>query len=307
MMTNEEKVQALLNSPAGCVVILEISANLHLPLEHFAQPRVSFWLAANAIQFTDVRSDGNWQEIALREAKPLGDLALSIVSNPAFDWWYEPVDLENQIWSSPLMRNFMYNPDRPEPDPFQPETWRRPGLPDREDDNPLPDTSMQETSTLRDESTSEWTAFSNGAGDHHCAFPLAAWHVRFEQDVRVYEVNHPADWHALCLEFPHREPDGRLVPNWPAVSERWDGVHLTLGGMLSCEQVRYESNGEWSMMQFWHTEITCWLNRLALSGERIPDCPDGHNEWHDLNQYPFDWDELFNAAGPGAFRLTLEQ
>lgn len=291
-MNNEEKVQALLSSPAGCSFILDASENLYLGIERIAEPSVSFWLASSAMDWCDVYAGAGWYKhrlgMTLDSAKDFTDLALEIVSNPASAWWYEPLDLDNQIWTSPQMirGNLPSDPDLVEP--FQPEVWQKPGPP-YPDGEPVPNTSLQETSTLRGGTTSEVTAYAIYAADHICAFPLAAWHVQFNQDVRVYEINHPADWHAICLEFPHRAPDGRLVPDWQAVSKRWDGVHITLGGVLSCEQARYESNGEWSMMQFWHTELTRWLNRLEITGERIPDF---RREQHDLQmllrRFPYD-------------------
>ena len=289
-MTNEEKARALLGSPAGCSVILDMSENLHLGIKRLAEPSVSFWLASSAMDWCDVHAGEDWLErfdMTLDSAKDFADLALEIVSSPAFAWWYEPLDLDNQIWTSPQMirGNLPSDPDLVEP--FQPEVWRKPGPP-YPDGEPVPNTSLQETSTLRGGTTSEVTAFAIYAADHICAFPLAAWHVRFNQDVRVYEINHPADWHALCLEFPHRAPDGQLVPDWQAVSKRWDGVHVTLGGALSCEQARYELDGRWSMMQFWHTEITRWLNRLALTGERLPDFQrEPHELDAQLRRFPY--------------------
>ncbi len=82
-MTNEEKAQALLGSPAGCALILDLSANPHLPLERFAEPKVSFWLAATAIEFTNVHRDAGWSELALRKAGAYYDLALKVVRHPA--------------------------------------------------------------------------------------------------------------------------------------------------------------------------------------------------------------------------------
>ena len=295
-MTIEEKAQALLGSPAGCAFILDRSANPHLPLERFAEPKVSFWLAAMAIDFVDIYRDAGWQEVALREASAHEDLALRIVSNPAFDWWYEPIDLESQVWASPQMP---LGTGRSSPlKPFNPERWGKPAPPDPECDDPIP-TSSQNTSTLRDGSTSELTGFDTFAGEHVCAFPLAVWQVKFHQDARVREINHPADWHALCMEYPIKMTDGKLVPNWPKVADVWDGVHLTLGGMLSCEQARYEQDGEWSMMQFWQSELTHWLNRLRITGQRMPDLQRDHNE-QNLNPFPYG-PELW--TGEGFFEL----
>lgn len=288
-MTNEEKAQALLGSPAGCSFILDMSENLHLGIERIAEPNVSFWLASSAIDWCDVYAEESLQErldLTLDGAKGFMDLALEIVSNPLFAWWYEPLDLDNQIWTSPQMPHAT-NSNPSEPNPLIPQSWRKPDPPDEEGD-PVPNTSAQGTSTLRGGATSEVTAYAIYAADHICAFPLAAWQVRFEQDVQVYEINHPADWHALCLEFPHRAPDGRLAPNWQEVSHQWDGIHITLGGALSCEQVRYETDDEWSMTQFWHTEKTRWLNPLAITGERIPDFQrEPHDLQRQLRRFPY--------------------
>ncbi|MGJ0183743.1 hypothetical protein [Corynebacterium glyciniphilum] len=63
---------------------------------------------------------------------------------------------------------------------------------------------------------------------------------------RIYEINEPADWVRLCDEFPldqtytlRREwfrvtgRDGRwIVPDWSAVAEKWEAVHLTVAGYL---------------------------------------------------------------------------
>ena len=295
-MTNEEKAQALLRSPAGSAFVLNVSANLHLPLEHFADPKVSFWLASMAVDFCDVNHDAGWQEAPLREARAYEDLALRIVNNPAFAWWYEPFDPESQTRSSPQMPHGD-NPDPPEPKPFAPDSWSKPAPTRANESLPLPGTGTwsQITSTLRGGSTSEWTAFGSYAADHICAFPLAVWQVRIGQTVRVREINHPADWHDLCLEFPHRAPDGGLIPNWPEVADAWDGVHVTLGGMLSCEQARYERDGEWPMMQFWHVEETWWTDRLEITGERMPDILKGHNR-QTLNSFPYG-PELFGGEG----------
>ena len=285
-MTSEEKAQALLSSPAGCSFICDMSENLHLGIERIAEPDVSFWLASSAMHWCDVHAGESlqkWLDLALDGAKDFMDLALEIVSNPLFAWWYEPLDLDNQIWTSPQMPHS--NP--PEPNPLIPQSWRKPDPPNEEGD-PFPYTFSQGTSTLRGSTTSEVTAYAIYANDHICAFPLAAWQVQFEQDVQVYEINHPADWHALCLEFPHRAPDGRLVTNWQEVSDQWDGIHITLGGALSCEQARYDTDGEWSKLQFWHTEETRWLNRLAITGERIPDFQrEPHNQERQLRRFPY--------------------
>ena len=90
----------MLNSPVGCAFVLDVLENRRLPLEYFAEPKVSFWLAASAMDFMDPYTDGHGglnQRMALRNARAHENLALSLVSHPAFACWWYPVDLANQV------------------------------------------------------------------------------------------------------------------------------------------------------------------------------------------------------------------
>ena len=62
-----------------------------------------------------------------------------------------------------------------------------------------------------------------------------------------------------------------MVPNWGAVSEEWDDVHLSLGGLLTSEQNRYESPDGWTMLDFRHSEQTYWLRGMKTETKRRPD------------------------------------
>ena len=46
------------------------------------------------------------------------------------------------------------------------------------------------------------------------------------------------DWHQLCVRYPAKRRDGGLTVNWGSAARDWDGVHLSLGGLLSGEQAR---------------------------------------------------------------------
>ncbi|MDE2687669.1 MAG: hypothetical protein OXI16_09275 [Chloroflexota bacterium] len=62
-----------------------------------------------------------------------------------------------------------------------------------------------------------------------------------------------------------------LTSNWSAVAAEWDGVHLTLGGLLTAEKVRVASAAGWSMLRFWDMEQTMWLRWVFDDVERLPD------------------------------------
>ena len=290
--TSIDTSQALMNSPVGAAFLLGVAANPDIPLERFAEPRASFWLAANAMDFCDPHRDAGWPEVALREARAYARLAQQIVRHPAFKWWWEPVNLSAQAWCSPQM------PNSPDPEKaFDPEAWRTP-VANRDG---VPDAMRQATSTMLDGSSSEWTTFALGVGERVCRFPLAVWHLRFLSQPRIWEIVGPQDWHRLCRRYPCRSEDGRLVPDWPKVAQEWDGVHLTLGGMLTTEQVLWEASGECTELRWWQCELTTWLNQLPVEGERLPGVPERHND-HDFRAFPYDQANL--TRGPGSFRLT---
>ena len=70
------------------------------------------------------------------------------------------------------------------------------------------------------------------------------------------------------------------MPNWGAVAEEWDGVHLSFGGLLTTEQNRHESISRWkygwAMLDAWHAEQTYWLRPLKTESERQPDFEKRH-------------------------------
>ena len=109
------------------------------------------------------------------------------------------------------------------------------------------------TSTLMEGGVSSIVvAYDERSGDYWCDFPLACWLLQMPPTARIYEIDGPESWHNLCLRYPARgDDDDRMVPNWGAAAEDWDGIHLSFWGLLTCEQVRYESTAGWSQQEFW--------------------------------------------------------
>ena len=61
------------------------------------------------------------------------------------------------------------------------------------------------------------------------------------------------------------------MPNWAAVAGEWDGVHMTLGGLLTAEQVRVDGPKGWTQHRFWDAELTVWLRWVFTEVVRLPD------------------------------------
>ena len=137
--------------------------------------------------------------------------------------------------------------------------------------------------------------------------PLAVWALRAHDDRRIYEVHSPADWCALVRRHPtdatawvsrqgsweltartfvdgdpaagltapaHRPAVRRgwrrlLLPDWQAVADTWDAVHLSWLGVITTEgHVMDLDDGDVTIVRNWGSERTTWLTpRFDVVGE----------------------------------------
>lgn len=100
---------------------------------------------------------------------------------------------------------------------------------------------------------------------------------------RVYEVRTPEDWTDLCRRFSvdvsaSRRHDwfratGRagdwVLPDWDAVAEEWDGVHLTVAAYLAgAGRALTVDENRASVIAGWDPDTTYWFtNTLVLENE----------------------------------------
>ena len=265
----------LLNSLVGCAFLLLLDESGFTPND-VADPVIALQVAASAADEMD-RFGADYDVLSHAVptlAKAKSDLARELFEHPGTAWWFDDVALDAQAWLSiqGTPDEFIYGV------PPNVSEWGRPQNPsggwERYAQKPIcnEDIGSQDTSTLYAPFlTSELVAVEDRVGDFRCSFPLAWWAIRIIEKVRVFEIHGPTDWHKLCVRYPARDRDDRLVPNWGGVSEEWDGVHLSLGGLLTTEQNRYESSAGWSMLDFWHAEQTYWLRSVEAEVERQPD------------------------------------
>ena len=266
MTTSHEmkrRVGEILASPMGCAFFADARERGYLP-EDLAKPAVSLQLASVAVDVVERwRADHETVVAKMLELAPiLHPLAEATLDHGGTAWWYEPPDLDRQVWIA-------HDGETPEP-----AEWRQPNSPptqwERYAQKPL---GRQYTSTQYGDHSSLLIGYEYHSGDlWPQSWPLQCWLMRTPADVKIYEVHGPEDWHRLCVAYPARgSEDDRLVPDWGAASADWDGVHLSLGGLLSCEQNRDESAEGWSMHEFWHAEETFWLRPLDAECQRAPD------------------------------------
>jgi hypothetical protein len=73
------------------------------------------------------------------------------------------------------------------------------------------------------------------------------------------------------MAYPTCRPDALIEPDWQAVSQDWDGVHLSIGGLLTTERVRWGTPGHETHLFGWSVESTAWLRWVFGSVERLLD------------------------------------
>lgn len=273
MVNTDTQVEDLLNSLIGCAFLVML-IETGLSPEDLEDPKVTLRLAASAAE--SVYRFNADHDLLAAELPPLARekaaQARAVIEHPGTAWWFDDIDLNAQAWI------YVEAPDKfiygTPPDTM---AWQQPQNPsgpwERYAQKPL---GNQVTSTLYGPHlTSELMAKDERVSDYISKFPLTWWSIRFLEEVRVFEIHGPADWHNLCVRYPAEDRQGRLVPNWGAVAEDWDGVHLSLGGLLTAEQNRYESPAGWTMQDAWHAEQTYWLRALKTESERQPDFEEG--------------------------------
>ena len=261
MNMSKQRVTKILNGPIISFFLIG-AYDTGLTTEELARPYLSFQLATQSAGFIERPNTDRLIMInrAKRVAVNLEEYASRMLSCNEASWWFDPIDLDNQIWVS-------HSSTTPNPD-----AW---GLFDDEHGGGQTPTRAYITSTYRVQTTSEMTDL-----DYMTRvtprYPLNCWRLKIDSQVKVYENAGPESWHTLCAQYPaswdieHREDRHILVPDWRAVSQDWDGVHLSFGGWITTEQVRRWSSVGESMMEFWNAEKTVWLSAVMTGAEEMP-------------------------------------
>jgi hypothetical protein len=102
-----------------------------------------------------------------------------------------------------------------------------------------------------------------------------SWQVRPASGVRVLELRGPQDWVETVRRYPLEVTatakrgdwwrttgrDGRwAMPDWPAVADDWDAVHLTVAGYLTTAGRALPVDGELAtVLAGWPPDATFWL------------------------------------------------
>ncbi len=314
----EDRADALIASPAGCVLLL-IAEELELTPADLAKPGVGLFAIANAIgQISpwDGRGHARIVKEALRHGPRLRGLAMDIVREPGIAWWWAPIDRQNQLWLRFSEDEGDWptasRPIRPTAPPNRFEVYVH---------APRPQLS---TGNAYDGLSSELAVVLAGASDRAMEFPIERRRVTIGPDTRVLEIDSAQDWHDLVRRYPADgtqgvqpdpqmrnvpwgQSDGMMVPDWSMVANDWDGVHVTTWAMLTATQVRVTSDIGWTEAWSWEGDHAIWLTGPFETVEDLPPIEDGAVEASHLVVKALDFSDpeghIFTRHPPGRWPL----
>jgi hypothetical protein len=164
--------------------------------------------------------------------------------------WWSDLDRSAQLWVTTRS-------DAPEPDRV---------LVDLRAYSPLVSKPRRAfwTSTISSPYISPWLHWLQ-VGEDQRPGPYHIWRLTPSATARVYEIHSPSDWSVLARTYPsgHSPTD----PQWQSVSEDWDGIHVSLAGLLTAQDMVYESGDLTTELRGWDMESTAWFRWSFTSVE----------------------------------------
>ena len=221
----EEKVEELLESPAGCAFLVVLNES-GVSAVDAVRPEISFQAACLAVEELNIWSPdfAEVMKYALMNGRRLRDLARGILEQPDVGWWFAPIDREAQMWigsrGEPPSSDELAQPN------VQMTHWEQ--RTNKSEAGMYTCTSFEgETSFLTVMDISDVHGPANDMAIHF-EFPLRQWRLRVSESARVYEINGAADWYRLCADYPAKSARDASDPE-PSDDEGWAVYPLTFG------------------------------------------------------------------------------
>jgi len=229
---------------------------------------------------------------ALTLALPLRDLIAAVVTDPRNAWWSAPLDRSAQLLLSDRVVDPM-NLTAPTGPLSRWEVYAQKPEQGIRTSTELP---VSPGAPIRSGAHAELVC---GSRDWSPSYPLHQIRLHVSPRARVYEIGSPADWHALARRYgdlaTHPGPDTNLLssggidhglaPTWSAVARDWEGMHLSLAGLLTTLFVPLTTDRVTTTLWSWESECTHWLRPAFTASTLLPDLieepedPDLHRQW----------------------------
>lgn len=225
----------------------------------------------------------------------LGPVAEALVAAPAARWWWEPVNRSGQRWAgaegtalprgaalAAAVQRIAAAEAQEELDAARGQFWqlrRRHPISISWWSAPLGGTVFTTTGPIETLPAVELGCVEDSAGEE----VREVWAVEIDPDARVREIGGPADWARLAAEFPRDVTASRqhdwdswtgqestwVLPDWPAVSREWDGVHVSVSGYLSASGFAIAAGNASTLLAGWEPDQALWLKDVFAKAEYV--------------------------------------
>lgn len=108
---------------------------------------------------------------------------------------------------------------------------------------------------------------------------LKVWEVQVPVNASIYEVQDAKDWIALVERFPRhlavssnsdwsrwtRQTGPWILPDWKAISEKYDGVHISIAGYITAAYQALPVRDSFTILTGWRLDETLWLGEAPTA------------------------------------------
>lgn len=236
--------------------------------------------------------------------------AATVLSSAQTAWWADPVDLDNQRFVVHRYSNdqwpestMPYRPDSTGLDRWREHTVKsEAGSAEYRTKHPDVSASGEWWSTPSPSGALATSRSREGLGalelileeDSFGCGEARVWVVHTRNNPRVYEIRNPTDWAHLVDSYPLAVPESKrydwfrttgehhhwVIPDWVAVAEDYDGVHLSLHGYLTTPGIAIplSNSAGATVLAGWNPDVTWWLNSDATVTDDEPALWQRHDE-----------------------------
>lgn len=240
----------------------------------------------------------------------LTPIAQSLLAATATDWWRDGIDLPRQHYVQWLDEPAT-SPPRPAGDSLA--RWRATAAREEQEAAKLPrdaDFSGTWWSTpsgfdlVHTSRSRRWLgAMQLLLTEDDLGWRQArVWPIEPMADARVFAITGPQTWATLVETYPLRVTRSRLhdwrrttatdtewfIPDWAAVADDYDGVHLSVYGYLTAPGTAIGLREGATVLAGWSPDTTFWLSDVLATGEEPVDwtfveTSGPRDEWHPVS------------------------
>lgn len=112
---------------------------------------------------------------------------------------------------------------------------------------------------------------------------LNVWQVQTSTNANIYEVRGTNDWVALVERFPRDlavafnrdwsrwtgQAGPWLLPDWKAISENYDGVHISIAGFIAAAYQALPVRDGFTILTGWRLDETLWLGKTPTAIQQL--------------------------------------